>query len=187
MPPAKVDLVYSTKFGKAYRGDAKRALGRTSPIVPAGSVDLIFTSPPFALARPKDYGNRSQSEYVKWFRTFLPAFKRALSPTGSLVIDIGGAWLPGSPQRSTYHFALALLLEEQFQFCQEFYWYNPAKLPSPAEWVTRRRWRVKVANEGKQRPGQEALLDFDDESPKKRLPGPAAAFESPDQCKLPNG
>ncbi len=32
-----------------------------------------------------------------------------------------------------------------FHLAQEFYWYNPGKLPSPAEWVTVRKIRVKDA------------------------------------------
>jgi hypothetical protein len=66
-----------------------------------------------------------------------------LSPTGSMVVDIGGAYLPGRPHRSTYHFKLVVELARHFELCQEFYWYNPAKLPSPAEWVNVRRVRVK--------------------------------------------
>ena len=63
----------------------------------------------------------------------------------SVVIDVGGAYLPGAPKRSTYHFELALLLAREFDLCQEFYWYNPSKLPTPAEWVTIQRTRVKDA------------------------------------------
>ena len=114
-----------------------------SPEVAEGSVDLIFTSPPFALTRKKDYGNKPANEYVEWFESFLPAFTRALAPHGSLVVDVGGAYLPGAPRRSTYHFELAVMLGKEFELCQEFYWYNPAKLPSPAEWVNVRRLRVK--------------------------------------------
>src|SRR5437016_2904869 len=124
-------LAYSTKLGAAYQGDA-RALLQSKRIKP-GSVDLIFTSPPFALTRQKDYGNKRQSEYVAWFKSFVDGFERVLSRTGSLVLDIGGSYLPGKPQRSTYHFELAVMLAEHFELCQEFYWFNPAKLPSPAE------------------------------------------------------
>ncbi len=110
-----------------------------------GSVDLIMTSPPFALTRKKDYGNETADRYVDWFLTFVEPFKRALKDTGSMVVDIGGAYLPGRPQRSTYHFQLVVELAKHFELCQEFYWYNPAKLPSPAEWVNVRRTRVKDA------------------------------------------
>src|SRR5437773_9212453 len=94
-------LVYSTKLGAAYQGYAFAFL-RSKRLRP-GSVDLIFTSPPFALTRPKDYGNKQQSEYIAWFARFIDGFRRVLSPTGSLVVDIGGSYLPGKPHRSTYH------------------------------------------------------------------------------------
>lgn len=111
------------------------------------SCDLIMTSPPFALVRKKDYGNESEETYVKWFRNFGVEFFRVLKPTGSLVIDIGGSWIPGQPTRSLYHFDLAIMLcrDVGFHLAQEFYWWNPAKLPTPAEWVTVRRIRVKDA------------------------------------------
>ncbi len=112
-----------------------------------GSVDLIVTSPPFGLVRKKGYGNADAGEYTSWFRPFGAAFRRVLRDTGSLVIDIGGAWVPGQPTRSLYHFKLLVMLCEEFGFhlAQEFYWWNPARLPTPAEWVTVRRIRVKDA------------------------------------------
>jgi len=74
------------------------------------SVDLIVTSPPFGLVRKKDYGNVESHEYVDWFKPFGQELKRILKPSGSLVIDIGGAWIPGQPTRSLYHFELAIML-----------------------------------------------------------------------------
>ena len=59
------------------------------------SVDLIVTSPPFGLVRKKDYGNVESHEYIDWFKPFGKEFIRVLKPSGSLVIDIGGAWIPG--------------------------------------------------------------------------------------------
>jgi DNA modification methylase len=112
-----------------------------------GSCDLIFTSPPFALVRKKEYGNENEQTYVNWFRDFGVQFHRILKPNGSLVIDIGGSWIPGQPTRSLYHFELAIMLcrDLGFHLAQEFYCWNPAKLPTPAEWVTVRRIRVKDA------------------------------------------
>jgi site-specific DNA-methyltransferase (cytosine-N4-specific) len=132
---------YSTALGAAYLGDSLEYLRQ----MPDSSVDLIMTSPPFALERKKEYGNVSSSEYVPWFLTFAHEFHRVLKNTGSLVIDIGGSWVKGQPTRSLYHFELviALVKEVNFHLAQEFYWYNPSKLPSPAEWVTVRRVRVK--------------------------------------------
>jgi site-specific DNA-methyltransferase (cytosine-N4-specific) len=116
-------------------------------MVKKGSVDLIMTSPPFGLVRKKTYGNEDADRYCEWFRPFAEGFHRALKDDGSLVIDIGGAWIPGQPTRSLYHFKLLVMLVEEYGFhlCQEHYWWNPSKLPTPAEWVNVRRVRVKDA------------------------------------------
>ncbi len=134
-------LFYKTRLGKAYLGDALELIKG----VPSESVNLILTSPPFALRRKKQYGNVSATEYVDWFDQFTEDFWRVLTPDGSVVIDIGGSWNRGTATRSLYHFELLLRLCKKFHLAQEFYWYNPARLPSPAEWVTVRRIRVKDA------------------------------------------
>ena len=139
----KAKTFYKTKQGRIVLGDALDVLGNQR----AKSVDLIMTSPPFGLVRKKEYGNVPADEYVDWFRPFAKLFKRALKDTGSFVIDIGGAWNKGEPTRHLYHFKLLIMLCEEFGFhlAQDFYWWNPSKLPTPAEWVTVRRVRVKDA------------------------------------------
>ncbi len=130
--------------GQILHGDS---LGLLHSKLKPGSVDLIMTSPPFGLVRKKSYGNEDAHRYVEWFRPFADGFRRVLKENGSLVIDIGGAWKPGIPTRSLYHFELLISLCEEFGFhlCQEHYWWNPSKLPTPAEWVNIRRIRVKDA------------------------------------------
>jgi len=139
-----VKLFHSTAHGRVMFGDS---LAMFRDEIDEHSVDLIMTSPPFGLVRKKDYGNADAHEYLEWFKPFAEAFRRALKPRGSLVIDIGGAWIPGQPTRSLYHFELLLMLCREFGFhlAQEFFWWNPARLPTPAEWVTVRRIRVKDA------------------------------------------
>ncbi|MCF3935395.1 site-specific DNA-methyltransferase [Acuticoccus sp. M5D2P5] len=135
---------HKTSLGEMIWGDSRAYLfNGTKP----ESVDLIMTSPPFGLVRKKSYGNEDADEYCNWFRPFAEGFKRVLKDDGSLVIDIGGAWIPGKPTRSLYHFKLLVMLVEEYGFhlCQEHYWWNPAKLPTPAEWVNVRRVRVKDA------------------------------------------
>lgn len=133
--------LYQTELGKAYCADSLELL----PTVPAGSVDLVLTSPPYALHFKKEYGNADQKDYVAWFLPFAREIKRVLKPDGSFVLNIGGSWTPGAPVRSLYHFRLLLALCDElgFNLCQEFFWYNPAKMPAPAEWVNVRRLRVK--------------------------------------------
>lgn len=139
----KPRLFHKTEYGQIFLGDSLDVMEGMKP----GSVDLVMTSPPFGLVRKKEYGNAESHEYLDWFRPFAGQFRRILKENGSLVIDIGGAWLPGQPTRSLYHFKLLMMLCEEYGFhlAQEFYWWNPSKLPSPAEWVNIRRIRVKDA------------------------------------------
>ena len=132
-----------TGLGCMYLDDSLNVMRRCE----ATSVDMILTSPPFALTRKKDYGNEQEDAYLEWFRSFAVEFRRILKDDGSLVIDLGGAWKPGIPVRSLYHFKLLIMLCEEYDFhlAQEFYWWNPSKLPTPAEWVNIRRVRVKDA------------------------------------------
>jgi site-specific DNA-methyltransferase (cytosine-N4-specific) len=141
--PAAPRIYHRTRLGRIIHGDSLRVLKGLLDT----SVDLVMTSPPFGLVRKKDYGNVPASEYCDWFRPFAGEIARVLKDTGSLVLDIGGAWEPGQPTRSLYHFKLLIMLCEEFGFhlAQDFYWWNPSKLPTPAEWVTVRRIRVKDA------------------------------------------
>jgi hypothetical protein len=56
-----------------------------------------------------------------------------------------GSYNAGAPTRSLYEFRVLLMLCDElgFHLAQECFWYNPAKLPSPAEWVNVRRMRIK--------------------------------------------
>ena len=134
---------HETSLGRIVHGDSIGVLAACED----ASVDLIMTSPPFGLVRKKDYGNVDADEYVEWFKSFAVEFRRVLKDNGSLVIDIGGAWNKGFPTRSLYHFKLLIMLCEDlgFHLAQDFYWWNPSKLPTPAEWVTVRRIRAKDA------------------------------------------
>ncbi len=143
-PAARCKRVFATPLGAAYVGDSAEFMATG---IDAHSVDLIMTSPPFGLLRKKQYGNEASHAYCEWFRPFAEGCQRALKESGSLVIDIGGSWNPGVPTRSLYHFDLLLMLcrEYGFHLCLEHFWWNPAKLPTPAEWVNVRRVRVKDA------------------------------------------
>ncbi len=137
----KIEPYFSTRKGAAYLGDTLKLV----KYIPSDSVDLIVTSPPFALTRKKEYGNVEEDKYVDWFLGFAKHFKRILKDTGSLVIDLGGAYIPGAPVRSIYQYELLVRIckELNFYLAQEFFHYNPSRLPAPAEWVTVRRIRVK--------------------------------------------
>jgi DNA modification methylase len=134
---------YATGLGAAYLGDSLELMRA----LPAGSVNLVMTSPPFALVFKKAYGNKDQGEYVEWFCRYAREVLRLLPDDGSFVVDLGGAWNKGAPTRSLYQYKLLLALCEEvgFHFAQDFYWYNPGAIPAPAEWVNVRRIRVKSA------------------------------------------
>ena len=134
-------LAYRTPYGAAYCGDSVDFLSKLK----AKSVNLVVTSPPYALHFKKAYGNVEKDEYVKWFEPFAEQIFRVLADDGSFVLNIGGSYNAGSPTRSLYHFRLLLMLCDKigFHLAQECFWFNPARLPSPAEWVTVRRIRVK--------------------------------------------
>lgn len=132
---------FVTDLGAAYLGNSLELLRD----LPTGKINLVITSPPYALHFKKEYGNRSKSEYIKWFVPFAREIHRILCDDGSFILNIGGSYNPGTPTRSIYHFKLLVALVEQIHFylAQECFWYNPAKMPMPAEWVTVRRIRVR--------------------------------------------
>jgi site-specific DNA-methyltransferase (cytosine-N4-specific) len=135
--------LYTTDWGSAYVGDSIQLLDGVAD----ESVDLVVTSPPFALQRQKAYGNLTQGAYVDWLVSFAKPILRVLKPTGSFVLDLGGAYESGRPVRSLYNFRVLVRLCDEFGFrlAEEFYWFNPAKLPSPIEWVNKRKIRAKDA------------------------------------------
>ena len=132
---------YATRLGKMLSIDSLMMLDR----MPDESIDLVVTSPPFALQREKEYGNKKQSEYVGWIKQFGHMIFRKLKSTGSLVLDLGGAYEKGVPVRSLYNYRVLIALCDEigFSLAEEFFWHNPAKLPSPIEWVNKRKIRVK--------------------------------------------
>lgn len=132
---------YERESGAAFLGDSLELM----KLLPDNCINLIVTSPPFALTSKKEYGNKTSEDYVDWFLEFAKEFKRILTFDGSFVVDLGGAYLPGHPIRSLYQYELLLRLCKELNFflAQEFFHYNPARLPGPAEWVNVRRVRVK--------------------------------------------
>jgi hypothetical protein len=140
-------IAYRTAFGTCYQGLAEELLTGDLGGHIRGHVNLILTSPPFMLNNPKRYGNLKGEAYLEWFADFATIFSSLLSPDGSIVIELGHAWEPGRPVMSTLPLrALLRFLEAgTLNLCEEFVCYNPARLPSPAQWVTIERIRVKDA------------------------------------------
>lgn len=134
---------YSTQYGAQIIGDSLKVLEN----YPDDNIDLVITSPPFALLRKKEYGNEDQPEYIEWLMHFGRLVYNKLKPTGSFVLDLGGAYKSGLPVRSLYNFRVPIEFCDKigFYLAEDFYWYNPSKLPSPIEWVNKKKIRVKDA------------------------------------------
>lgn len=133
--------LYSTELGAAYVADSLDMLSQ----IPDNSINLVLTSPPFALQRKKEYGNKEQEEYVEWLAQFGRLVYRKLTENGSFVLDLGGAYKKGVPVRSLYNYRVLIKFCDEigFHLAEEFFWHNPSKLPSPIEWVNKRKIRTK--------------------------------------------
>lgn len=139
--PHREPTAYFTEWGAAYCGDSLKLLAQ----LPPASVNLVMTSPPFALQRQKEYGSRDHAEYVGWLTAYAREIHRVLKADGSFVLDLGGSYEKGVPARSLYNFRVLIRFcdEVGFHLAEDFYWHNPAKLPSPIEWVNKRKLRAK--------------------------------------------
>ena len=140
-PKFPTQAAYTTAQGAAYCGNALDLM----VALPSGSVNLVMTSPPFALLREKSYGNKAQGDYVDWLIQFCKEVHRVLADDGSFVLDLGGAYQRGVPVRSLHQWRVLIRCVDElgFHLAEEVYWYNPAKLPSPIEWVNKRKLRMK--------------------------------------------
>lgn len=131
-----------TPKGALVAGDARAVLREHAP---DGSVDLIIASPPFEqLSRGDDEAELSAA-YREWFRPLGAEFHRALKDSGSLVLELGGVWLPGQPTRGLYHFELLIMLcrELGFHLAQEFYSFNPRTRARKTPWPEARQLRLR--------------------------------------------
>lgn len=110
-----------------------------------GKVNLIFTSPPFPLVRKKRYGNETGESYLRWLKGLAPQLCDLLTPDGSIVMEIGNSWEPGVPVMSTLGLEALLAFKKagRLHLSQQMICHNPARLPSPAQWVNVKRERLK--------------------------------------------
>jgi len=138
-----INPLYTTAFGSAFVGDSLHLLDH----VKKESINLVVTSPPFCLLRQKEYGNLPQDEYIDWLTGFAKKVKDVLLDDGSFVLDLGGAYEKDRPIRSLYNYRILIKFCDElgFNLAEEFFWFNPAKLPSPIEWVNKRKIRAKDA------------------------------------------
>ncbi len=115
-----------------YLGDCKDILKD----IPDNSVDLIFTSPPYADQRRNTYGGIHPDDYVQWFLPISQELLRVLKPTGTFALNIKEKVVNG--ERSTYVIELILELRKQgWLWTEEFIWHK--KNSYPGKWPNRFR------------------------------------------------
>ena len=138
-------LIYSTPQGHIYHCSAETFVTSRLARKYEGKVQLLFTSPPFPLNHKKKYGNLQGRAYLRWLADFASAFRKLLAPSGSIVLELGNAWEPGRPVMSTLALEALLAFKKKgrLRLIQQFVAHNPARLPSPAQWVNIERIRVK--------------------------------------------
>lgn len=140
-----IRTLYSTSHGEYFLGDVNEALQSKKLLKFKNNVNLILTSPPFPLLKKKEYGNLEGQEYIDWMTTTIINCMDYLTENGSIVIEIGNAWEAGQPTISTIPMEALLNIKARtgLHLCQEIIVHNPARLPSPVEWVNRKRSRLK--------------------------------------------
>ena len=115
-----------------YLGDCEEVLRQITD----NSVDLIFTSPPYADQRKNTYGGIIPDDYVDWFLPKSEQMLRVLKPTGTLILNIKEKVVKG--ERSTYIMELILAMRKQgWLWTEEFIWHK--KNCYPGKWPNRFR------------------------------------------------
>lgn len=139
--------MYRTDLGAIYACKLEEFLASPAGEAARGQVQMVFTSPPFPLNRKKRYGNEVGEAYVEWLAAFAEPLAGLLRDDGSIVLELGNAWEPGAPIMSTLALEalLGFLKAADLKLCQQFVCHNPARLPTPAQWVNVERIRVKDA------------------------------------------
>ncbi len=113
-------------------GDCEKELEN----IPNNSVDLIFTSPPYADQRKNTYGGIHPDKYVEWFLPISKQLLRVLKPTGTFILNIKEKVVNG--ERSTYIIELILEMRKQgWLWTEEFIWHK--KNCYPGKWPNRFR------------------------------------------------
>ncbi len=155
---------------------------------PDDSVDLIFTSPPYADQRKKTYGGVSPDEYVGWFLPRAEQFLRVLKPTGTFILNIKERVVDG--ERHTYVLELILELRKQgWLWTEEFMWHK--KNSYPGKWPNRFRdnWErlIQFNKTKKFNMYQEAVMVPVGDWAKERLVNLSQTDRTRDESKVGSG
>ncbi|SOC30551.1 site-specific DNA-methyltransferase [Thalassospira xiamenensis] len=136
-----VYVIFETGLGEVLWGSTERAAEMIEP----GSVNLLYTSPPYPLLQPKEYGNLSSKDWVKWMLDLSALWKPLLAEDGSLVLNVGTVGVKGVPFTDTYVSRFIVGMEDHtgMNLVDEHYWHSPTKLPTPVHWVAVKGMRLK--------------------------------------------
>ncbi|MGH8156609.1 MAG: DNA methyltransferase [Rhodanobacter sp.] len=146
VPAVPVKLVaFSTDLGVAIWGDNMDVITRLDE-----PVHLVLTSPPFALRKPRSYGNPPLAQYVDFIVRSIEPLVCTLAHGGSIVLNCSNdLFEPGSPARSTYIERLIIALEDNYglHLMDRLQWVNPSKAPGPIQWASKERIHLNVGFE----------------------------------------
>lgn len=138
-------IAFSTKLGVAIFGDCRDAFaGLDEPI------HLIFTSPPFLLAKPRAYGNPATlQEYIDFICSALGPLMLHMAAGASLVINLSNdSFVQGKPARSTYLERLVCALEDRLGLVlMDRVIWKSAKAPGPTQWACKHPIQLRTGYE----------------------------------------
>lgn len=144
-PPKVVMLGFSTELGVALWGSCHDVFGSLTE-----NIAVCITSPPYALAKPRAYGNPNQAEWVDWMIRVLEPIVKRLVPGGSIAVNLSNdVFEPGLPSRSLYRERFVIAMHDRLGMhkMDEAIWHNPSKPPGPYQWASKQRMQLNTGYE----------------------------------------
>lgn len=138
-------VAFSTNLGVAVWGACRDVFSTSSE-----DIAVCITSPPYPLARPRAYGNPSESEFTEFICRSLEPIIRRLVPGGSICLNLGNdIFVAGLPARSLYRERLVLTLCDRYSLAKldDLIWFNPSRAPGPTQWASHRRVQLNASYE----------------------------------------
>ncbi len=142
--PGMTLVGFSTKLGLALWSSCDVFARIDEPIA------LVLTSPPYALAKPRRYGNPSEQEIVDFICKALEPLVKNLVTGGSVILQTtNDIFMPGTPARSLYIERLVIALNDRLglHLMDRIVWANPCKPPGPVQWASKTRQLLGVGHE----------------------------------------
>lgn len=144
-PPNVVMLGFSTDLGVALWGSCQDVFGSLTE-----NIAVCLTSPPYALRKPRAYGNPSESEWVDWMCRALEPIVKRLLPGGSIALVLSNdLFEEGQPSRSLYRERFIIEMSRRFSMSlmDTVIWANNSKAPGPCQWASLKRMQLNTGYE----------------------------------------